>query len=480
MDKKKFIEFFNEAVSNSKAYLFKNSKLLIFSVAVMEKKYRLDFFRKVRGSDTDLPKLFYNYGESIDDVIVNVNEEFMEEINNKDILITVMRTAFEDITNNIFRKDKRETLIWEISSALAEYEFLKSINNLVNLDLLLESDMEKYRGMYEFIRGELSKDYDSNGFSVEDYYKYLEDKFEKGEIQVEPVPIESSSYSSQQNEESSGEGSGEGEEKSSESEGKEENDQSDSSTYRIKIKNKYDTSIINTKNYVTKESSGSKKDIYSKYVNDKNYMEELSRGLNSGSFIEEILNLYKIRYEWNKILRDSILFSKTGQSNRKTWSEKNIFMRNFKVPGKKYKREKRDTLLIFIDTSGSISDEDLKTFCSVINDVRKYFDKIVLVQHDYNIKDVQEFDCNRKFETFKIHGRGGTSHKECFEFIEKNRQKYNLSYIVFLTDFESDIESFYPTCEDMKYIPHIFILNRKPRASFLGNVNHVYIKEMEK
>jgi len=95
---------------------------------------------------------------------------------------------------------------------------------------------------------------------------------------------------------------------------------------------------------------------------------------------------------------------------------------------------------VAIDTSGSISEKELKSFLSEVISLAKSFSQIKMkfVTHDAEIQDVYEFTNGniKKIMNIKIHGGGGTSHKPVFELAEKEKTKL----LICFTDAYSDIE----------------------------------------
>ena len=74
-------------------------------------------------------------------------------------------------------------------------------------------------------------------------------------------------------------------------------------------------------------------------------------------------------------------------------------------------------LLIAVDSSGSISQEDLENFFSIINRFFKYGAKeIKVIVFDTQI--TQEMDFKKARESLKIKGRGGTDFQAAIDYYE--------------------------------------------------------------
>jgi len=90
----------------------------------------------------------------------------------------------------------------------------------------------------------------------------------------------------------------------------------------------------------------------------------------------------------------------------------------------KLKKEYLD-IIVSIDTSGSISQEELNEFLTEIINIGKSFNniKITILVCDYKIHNVYELNNGNidKILKIKLKGYGGTSHKPIFEWIKKNK-----------------------------------------------------------
>ena len=121
-------------------------------------------------------------------------------------------------------------------------------------------------------------------------------------------------------------------------------------------------------------------------------------------------------------------------------------------------------LVCCIDSSGSISNSDLKKFVGVILSSIKHFKKLRILVHDVDVH--QEFVLDNEpnqddiLRTLReIKGRGGTSHKPVFDRIEILNREELISAAIFLTDFYSDVEEIYKKFEWIKEVPSVWVLN---------------------
>jgi predicted metal-dependent peptidase len=99
-------------------------------------------------------------------------------------------------------------------------------------------------------------------------------------------------------------------------------------------------------------------------------------------------------------------------------------------PGLKHK-EKRH-ILVAVDTSGSVSTNELIEFLHEIHHISRSGTEVTLVQCDTAISHIGKFDPKKDFE---IHGRGGTNFHPVTDYYDANKKKYNC--LIYLTDGEA-------------------------------------------
>ncbi|MEE3483516.1 MAG: VWA-like domain-containing protein [Bacteroidales bacterium] len=135
----------------------------------------------------------------------------------------------------------------------------------------------------------------------------------------------------------------------------------------------------------------------------------------AGNLAETIIANTKAKIDYRKTLtgfRASILSSKRHltrmRPNRRSGFENMGSIRRFDT-----------NLLIAVDVSGSISDEVLTHFYSVIGRIFKYgIEHVDVVQFDCSLSEVQAFEKAKK--RVEVVGRGGTSFQPIFDFVQKN------------------------------------------------------------
>lgn len=132
-------------------------------------------------------------------------------------------------------------------------------------------------------------------------------------------------------------------------------------------------------------------------------------------------------------------------------------------PGSLIKRKRK--LLVAIDTSGSVSSNELKDFLTQIHYIWKADTEIDIIQCDAKIHNIAKY--NGKTINFKVYGRGGTSFNEPIEYLNKNQ--YN--GLIYFTDGEG-------RCDIKTLKPLLWVISRKTSSSYASSLpgKKIYIE----
>lgn len=151
-----------------------------------------------------------------------------------------------------------------------------------------------------------------------------------------------------------------------------------------------------------------------------------------GQFLDYIENLFKVKdriFNWKAYFRRS-LGSMIDVELKKT--RKRESMRFPGAAGSKHKRKAK--VLVVVDTSGSISNQDLCDFFSEIHHVYKAGTVVDIIENDTKIQ--RQYTYNGKWD-MKASGRGGTILNDSIDFYNKHRRDYTA--MVVFTDGYCDV-----------------------------------------
>lgn len=157
---------------------------------------------------------------------------------------------------------------------------------------------------------------------------------------------------------------------------------------------------------------------------------EKRRGSIPGELADLISRLRHVepaKFDWKGYLRrfvgnSSIIYTK---KLRRKYNKRYV-----ENPGLKIKF--KNHILVGIDTSGSVSRDELKEFMNELVHMHKTGHKITVAQCDTNLNSVEEFNPKKDWE---IKGRGGTSFQPVIDHF--NEKKGHYTALIYLTDGEA-------------------------------------------
>lgn len=213
-----------------------------------------------------------------------------------------------------------------------------------------------------------------------------------------------------------------------------------------------------------------------------------TRGMESSKIFEYLNDVLKIEIPWETILRKAIKTHTIMIPTNRNWKTPNKFLRplGFYLPGDDLEESKdnRGILVLHVDSSGSMSVEELKKACYVVMESLRYFEKIIVLVADIKIQQTKEFDkndLNSFYEFIKegIKGRGGTSHHHVFKWCQENlfdTSPEEFSLFISFTDCESDINSEVMKFEWCKKTPMIFLTTGTHKIQQKFKMEQIFIK----
>ncbi len=164
---------------------------------------------------------------------------------------------------------------------------------------------------------------------------------------------------------------------------------------------------------------------------------------------------------WQTLLKKFFAASiKSG--NKRTW----------KRPNRRYgdlqKGKISDSIIsagIGIDTSGSISNDNLKSFITEMKGIKRcYNGSLIVMECDAEIHNTYKLDKYKKVKT-NFQGRGGTSFKPMFKYIKDKKIKLDL--LIIFTDLDGDQD----TCKKPPYqVLWVSTVSAKGRKMPFGHI----------
>jgi predicted metal-dependent peptidase len=161
------------------------------------------------------------------------------------------------------------------------------------------------------------------------------------------------------------------------------------------------------------------------------------RGLIPGELkviIDEVLKIKEAVFNWKAYFRRLMGYS-FNIFTKKTY--RNPSLRFEDSAGLKIK--KKHNILVAIDTSGSVSDDELMDFFSEIYHIYKTDCRIEIIECDTRITD--QYIYTGKFRG-KVTGRGGTDFQPVIDYYNENKGKYTV--LIFFTDGGAPIDKLKP------------------------------------
>jgi predicted metal-dependent peptidase len=156
---------------------------------------------------------------------------------------------------------------------------------------------------------------------------------------------------------------------------------------------------------------------------------EKSRGIIPGEFkgiLERLRHVEPPKFDWRSYVRRFAGGAKEVFTKKLRRKDNKRFEEN---PGLKIKNKRH--LLVAIDTSGSVSDKEVKEFLNEIHHIHKTGSEVTILQCDTTIRSIEKYKPN---EDITLHGRGGTDFDPVLEYYNENQRKYTCLF--YLTDGE--------------------------------------------
>jgi predicted metal-dependent peptidase len=159
------------------------------------------------------------------------------------------------------------------------------------------------------------------------------------------------------------------------------------------------------------------------------------RGLLPGGLAQLVQDVKKPKIDWRAELRR---FMQQHAKNDFSWSRPNTryLARGLYMPA--LHSEQIGPMVIAVDTSGSIGDEELKQFMgecqSIVEEIKPEY--TIIMEVDAAVNGVSRYESHEAFTLPVIHGRGGTSFIPAFNYVHDDG--IEPACFVYLTDLLGD------------------------------------------
>lgn len=179
------------------------------------------------------------------------------------------------------------------------------------------------------------------------------------------------------------------------------------------------------------------------------------RGHSSGSLSEMLDELLHVEIPIETLLKKAIQTKLSPCSSNRSWKNLNRVYRGIglTLPGHGVE-ENIETGVYVIDSSGSISTQELKIAGGAVLACAEIFRDMYILKHDHKLLDEKYYEDGIEDEAAvasdlkEQHGRGGTSHKEVFDRIEELYLERNgLGLVIMITDYYSDVTELFDSNE---------------------------------
>ena len=143
--------------------------------------------------------------------------------------------------------------------------------------------------------------------------------------------------------------------------------------------------------------------------------------------ISKLRHIEPAKFDWKGYLKRFVGNSSISYTKKLRRKYNKRYVEN---PGLKIKF--KNNILVGVDTSGSVSNSELKEFMNELVHMHKTGHKITVAQCDTRLNSVEEFNPRKDWE---IKGRGGTSFQPIIDHFNERKGKYTA--LIYLTDGEA-------------------------------------------
>lgn len=195
--------------------------------------------------------------------------------------------------------------------------------------------------------------------------------------------------------------------------------------------------------------------------------------------LEIICNtMLKSKIDWKKLLKRYLINENIKDSSFSN-PDKRMYYQNAIYPGSvdAGSDNKLRGVKICIDTSGSISDEDIMYFCGQVYSIlKKYKMSAEMIYWDTVVQSVGEFENYKQFKRVDCYGGGGTDPECIFDYFDSKKEKPIVTLI--FTDGYFDMSWVTPKVK-RKYKDTIWIMTRNHNKGFREHFGKLCVPEFK-
>jgi len=155
-----------------------------------------------------------------------------------------------------------------------------------------------------------------------------------------------------------------------------------------------------------------------------------------GEIKQTIVELLEPKVDWRDLLRD---FVERAAKNDYTWAQPNRRYVSHGIYLPSLNSKEIGTACVAIDTSGSVSNDELKQFASEVNSILEEYQDITVqvIYCDTRVAHIDTFHSTDMPVQMKMHGGGGTDFRPPFEWVKENLES-KPTCLIYFTDMECD------------------------------------------
>ena len=170
-----------------------------------------------------------------------------------------------------------------------------------------------------------------------------------------------------------------------------------------------------------------------------------------GRLKSTIEGLYKPTQDWKKTLKSIVGKSINPEDKRQAYANKNVLVAQNRVARTdKDKYDTVDYIMAWIDSSGSMSDEQLKMCLSEVYAIAlaKKPMKLVVIQCDTRIQEIKEYktiqELKKDTTSATVKGRGGTAIRPLWDLLKNDKKFSKLPPELIMIFTDGGVEAQYP------------------------------------